>query len=246
MKLRHTDGLVKMEVIGPDGVDRGYTTYGKGWWSNPDCPFRHRYLDLDSVYPPGYFEANRGHPTQEQAQQLHDYMQETYVAVLGRPFRSVLELGCGGGEITKAFKDAGLNYFAVAGTTAGAAKLAALGVPPERVTQADLRFVQGASFEKTDLVMCTEVAEHLEPSFAAHLVGVCVRRLPPAVWFSAARGDGEAHYHHANEQPIEYWDNLFALFGYDRFVELDRRFGRADRLYIAAYVQTVPEDSVPG
>jgi hypothetical protein len=37
-----------------------------------------------------------------------------------------------------------------------------------------------------------------------------------------------------NEQPIEVWDNLFAHFDFDTFVELESKHGRSARLYFGA------------
>lgn len=208
----------------------GYHPYGTHWWTNPECPHSFKYLSLDALYAPIYFADGRGHPSYQQSNELYTYMQETYAALFGKPFASVLELGTGGGEITRHFRDAGLDYVAVEGTTGGVDKLLALGVPPERILKRNLKFMEalGRSF---DLAMCTEVAEHIEPWFASKVVDNCVRHAD-VVWFSAAKGNAAPHYHHINEISIEAWDNIFAHFGFTNHVPLNGMMSRADRVYM--------------
>jgi 2-polyprenyl-3-methyl-5-hydroxy-6-metoxy-1,4-benzoquinol methylase len=164
------------------------------------------------------------------AANLYDYMQVVFTGARGRPFASVLELGTGGGEITNVFRDRGLDYVAVEGTTPGARRLTAAGHPPERVIAADLRRLEplGRTF---DLVMCTEVIEHIEPFFASRVIELCTRHAD-TVWFSAADRNRRPHVHHMNEQDIEVWDNLFAFLGFSVSLELDRRYDRASRMYL--------------
>jgi len=81
--------------------------------------------------------------------------------------------------------------------------------------------------------MCTEVIEHVEPFFAGRIVEFMTKH-SDFIWFSAADRNRPPHYHHINEQNIEVWDNLFAFFGFNIFVKLDRKFDRAYRLYINA------------
>ncbi len=159
-------------------------------------------------------------------------MQETFSAVFGVKSTSVLELGTGGGEITLHFHKASLDYQAVEGTEAGAKKLLSAGIPEARISLQNLKFMKplGRTF---DLVMCTEVAEHIEPWFASKLVSNCVEH-GDVVWFSAAKGDAPPHYHHMNEVPIEAWDNIFAHFRFTYHIALNQTLNRADRIYLNA------------
>jgi hypothetical protein len=211
--------------------DLGYHQYGTYWWTNLNCPMAFKYLSLDALYAPIYFaDGGGGHPTYSQSRELYEYMQLTYRTLFGRAFISILELGTGGGEITRHFKDAKLDYLAVEGTEGGVAKLFDIGIPPERIMKRNLKFLE--KFNKSfDLVMCTEVAEHIEPWFASKVVENCVSHAD-VVWFSAANGDAKPHYHHINEIAIEAWDNLFAHFGFVHHVPLNGMMGRADRLYM--------------
>jgi hypothetical protein len=226
MLVKTHPAFLRLQVFDED-QDNGYHAFGTNWWTNPACPFAFQYLSLDDAYPAPYFEPNRGHPSDASADALLAYMQASYTNVQGKPFASVLELGTGAGEIAGAFQRAGLSQLAIEGTSAGFARLREKQIP---CVKADLRTWEGVP-NRFDLVMCTEVAEHLEPWFAAALVKLCVRHAD-AVWFSAAPGDAPPHYHHVNEVAIGAWDNLFAFLGMPHYVELDRRLSRADRLYL--------------
>lgn len=210
--------------------DTGYHDYGTQWWTNPECPYAFKYLALDALYEPTYFDESRGHPSYARSKELYAYMQSVSVDLFGRRFSSILELGTGGGEITRHFHEDGLDFVAVEGTTAGVEKLLSLGIPRERILQRNLKFLERLE-RKFDIAMCTEVAEHIEPWFASKVVSNCVEHAD-VVWFSAAKGDAPPHYHHINEVPIQAWDNLFAHFGFNCFVELNGTMGRADRIYL--------------
>ncbi len=207
----------------------GYHGYGNDWWLQARCPYSFKYLSIDTMYPAEYFHGH-GHPQDQAAHDLVDYMQNVFRALFSRDLGSVLELGSGGGEITKVFADRNLDFVTVEGTDAGVRRLREIGVGPDRILQHNLKFMPRLE-RRFDLVMCTEVAEHIEPFFASKVVQNCVDH-GDAVWFSAADRHRAAHYHHINELPIEAWDNLFAHMGFPYFVELDQRHGRASRVYL--------------
>jgi beta-1,4-mannosyl-glycoprotein beta-1,4-N-acetylglucosaminyltransferase len=214
-----------------DGKDNGYHSYGTQWWTNPKCPHSFKYLNIDSMYPSVYFnDPSIGHPPERVSDIIYSYMQEMYQKIFGREFISILELGTGGGEITRQFHKHKLDYIAVEGTTAGCDRLVATGMMPERIIQTNLKLMTKLD-RKFDISMCTEVAEHIEPWFASKVVTNCIEH-SDVVWFSAAKGNHSAHYHHINEVPIEAWDNLFAYFGFNHYIALDGRYDRADRIYL--------------
>jgi hypothetical protein len=216
--------------IWKDGEDFGYLNFGNDWWTDPKCPLSFKYFEIDPLYAESYYESP-SHPNTAASRNLYGYMQECFTALFNREFQSVLELGTGGGEITREFARAGLDYMAVEGTSAGVGKLRSRGIPPERIVVQDLRRLPPLA-RRFDLVMCTEVVEHIEPFFASRIAETCIHHAD-VIWFSAADRNRKAHVHHANEQDIEAWDNLFAFLGYSASVKLDRRFGRADRIYLS-------------
>jgi len=148
-------------VVYRSGSDEGYHEYGTQWWTNHECLSAFRYLNLDDLYASQYFD-QEGHPSEWIASGLYAYMQETYAKLFGRRFGRVLELGSGGGEITQQFQKDGLNYVTVEGTLGGVSKLERLGIPRERILHTNLKFLQPVD-GLFDLVMCTEVAEYIEP-----------------------------------------------------------------------------------
>jgi beta-1,4-mannosyl-glycoprotein beta-1,4-N-acetylglucosaminyltransferase len=211
--------------------DDGYHEFTPFWWTNLKCPYAYKYLHLDSLYPQFYFQPGGGHPDPIRSKELYDYMQQVYKQVFNKPFDSIFELGCGGGEITLQFKEHGIDYMCVEGTQAGKQRLVDVGIDSERIINSDLRLFKSIN-KKFDMVMCTEVAEHLEPTFSSKIVELCTDHAN-VVWFSAAKPNANCpHYHHPNELYIEAWDNLFAFFGFNKFTKLNGLHGRADRLYI--------------
>lgn len=214
-----------------EGRDEGYHDYGNQWWSNLNCPFSFKYLAVDPLYSSKYFTVATGHPDPTVGSELYEYMQRVYFGVFGRQFASVLELGTGAGEITRHFDAAGLDYLAVEGTLAGVQTLKQNGIDSNRILHANLKFMPYLN-RTFDVVMCTEVAEHIEPFFASKIVENCIRHAE-IVWFSAADRKRRPHYHHVNEQDIEAWDNLFAHMGFPFYLPLNGLHQRASRLYLS-------------
>jgi len=123
--------------------------------------------------------------------------------------RSVLDLGCGTGVWLHGFAAGGLRQ--VLGVEFEQYDPADLQIDPSLILQADLgqRLDLHRSF---DLVICLEVAEHLESQVAAMVVENCVRH-SDVVLFSAAL-PGQRGLRHVNEQRPEYWAALFRQHDY--------------------------------
>lgn len=197
------------------------------WWFDENDDRSYTYSDPNKEYDREYFNSEH-HPDEEVAKNLYSYMQQTYKMLFGKYFANIIEYGAGRGEITKQFHDDNLDYLVVEPTKFGVEKLINNGIDPERIFKDDIRFFTHLR-RQFDLVMCTEVAEHIEPWFACKVAEACSNH-SNRVWFSAATDSKIPHYHHANVAPISAWDNLFAQFGYD-YIALDNRFDRAERLY---------------
>ncbi|MFN8891189.1 MAG: glycosyltransferase family 2 protein [Alphaproteobacteria bacterium] len=123
-----------------------------------------------------------------------------YLAEKFRP-SSVLDIGCGIGQYLKVFK-----------TFAGSSVLGVDGIPqvatesvltPSEYIQADLG--QPILLNQVfDLVLCTEVVEHLSKNQAIQLVDTIHRHAGRLIVFSAA-GVNQPGYGHINCQPLSYW-----------------------------------------
>jgi hypothetical protein len=94
---------LKVQVF-KNEVDSVSHIFSIAWWYNLNCPYAFNYLDLDSFYPEVYFvKEDIGHPSDFESQNLYDYVQKVYQDITGSKFKSILELGTGGGEITTQF-----------------------------------------------------------------------------------------------------------------------------------------------
>lgn len=125
------------------------------------------------------------------------------------PIGSVADIGCARGTWLNAWRACGVAD--IMGADGEYTDLSALEIPRESFAIRDLNrsIALGRRF---DLAQCLEVAEHLPPSRAAGFVAeLCA--LAPAVMFSAAQ-PGQGGEHHINEQPLSYWQALFAAEGY--------------------------------
>jgi methyltransferase family protein len=136
--------------------------------------------------------------------------------------RSVIDVGGGEGWWASAF--------ARLGATAVAVDNAPLPPSAPGVTSVehDLRHPIGRELGAPDLVLCLEVAEHLEPAVGDRLVGeLC--SLAPAVLFSAA-APGQGGVGHLNEQWPVYWVERFEGHGFQCSGALRWHFWCDDRV----------------
>jgi 2-polyprenyl-3-methyl-5-hydroxy-6-metoxy-1,4-benzoquinol methylase len=232
LKITKLETVRKMQIY-IDKKDIGYHSYSNNWWNDLSCPYCYQYFDIDSMYESSYYnsDSSTGHPDNKVAKDIYNYMQNIYKTLFGDNFKTILELGTGGGEFTYQFVNNGLDVVAVEGTIEGVKHLKSIGVPNNNIIHSDIKFLKPVN-KKFDIAMCTEVAEHIEPWFASKIVENCIIH-SDVVWFSAADINRPAHYHHMNEVGIEAWDNIFAHMGFPIFIELDKRYSRADRLYIS-------------
>jgi len=139
--------------------------------------------------------------------------------------KSLLDVGSGHGAWAAQWMKAGVNdVVAVDGDYVGRDQLA---IPADRFVAHDLATPLDLG-RKFDLVQSLEVAEHLPAERAPDFVDNLVRH-GDVILFSAAvpHQGGE---HHVNEQPPEYWRNLFAKRGYRAFDWLRPRL--ADKRHV--------------
>jgi glycosyltransferase involved in cell wall biosynthesis/SAM-dependent methyltransferase len=123
--------------------------------------------------------------------------------------RTVLDLGCGTGTWLRVLQSGGRRQ--VFGVDIEVVDPADLEVDPDLILTADV----GRKLDlhqRYDLVVCLEVAEHIDAQFADTVVDNCVRHAD-LVLFSAAL-PGQQGFNHVNEQPPRYWAERFQRHGY--------------------------------
>ncbi len=128
------------------------------------------------------------------------------------PVDSVVDFGCGQGAWLSIWRKAGANVTGVDGPYVDRQRLM---IEENEFCAADL----GRPIDlgrRFDLVQSLEVAEHLPLRQAADFVGTLTAH-GPVVMFSAAV-PGQGGEHHLNEQPLEYWREMFRRRG---FVAID-------------------------
>lgn len=164
----------------------------------------------EAIYSHGYFDAEEA-MTLGCAAQVVDCL----IAELGPT--SVADVGCGTGVYLAHLEERGVE---IQGFEWSEAAIRRARVEPTRIRRHDLRepLETGRTY---DLVVCFEVAEHLEGRHADELVST-VCRLGPTVAFSAAQ-PGQGGTDHVNEQPPAYWIRRFEARGYRHREERTRR-----------------------
>ena len=183
------------------------------WWNDKDIPEAFLVSKLDDTYTKQYFTAERGHPLKNTGYVTH--VANLIPLILGRPLKSVVELGNGGGFFAKKFFELGYDVVTVEGNRNGFQQTLDRGLPPERVVQHDLRMplFLGRRF---DVALCTEVVEHVEPAFSSSIILNIILH-SDVVWFSNAEpGDNKQSWiDHPNERPLKMWQALFDFYDYD-------------------------------
>lgn len=122
---------------------------------------------------------------------------------------SLLDVGCGPGTWLKAALDLGISdVFGVDGIILESDKTH---VPTANIQFQDLTNTWDLK-RRFDVIICLEVAEHLDIQFADNLVDSLVKH-SHRIFFSAACPD-QPGQHHVNCQWPNYWQHLFNKRGY--------------------------------
>ena len=147
-----------------------------------------------------------------------------------RQFRpeTAIDVGCGPGMVVDELRILGVD----ASGYEGSSHVVAYANPLVRpfITHADITTLEDLG--AADLVICTEVAEHLDETDAEGLVALLCSSMSPIV-FTAAPPGQEGH-HHVNCQPRHYWVDLFrghgVRFDNETTIQLAARWGSLRRL----------------
>ena len=123
--------------------------------------------------------------------------------------QSVVDIGCGAGGICIELQKQGVEI--VKGYDFSEDALAIARKSGLKYTaQVDLTQTSLIS-DQSDVCLCLEVAEHL-PSVYANNLCKLLSSIAPVLIFTAAK-PGQGGHLHFNEQPPEYWFNLFRQYG---------------------------------
>jgi SAM-dependent methyltransferase len=162
-------------------------------------------VDAAAAYGDGWFE-ERLAPALESPRRI-----APLVADLMRPqsIRSVIDVGCGPGTWLEAFT--GLGAEDILGIDGEWLDRDVLRFPADRLLIHDLE--QPLQLDRTfDLAISLEVAEHVSPDAAPHLVDALTRAAPVVLFSAAAPLQGGTH--HVNERWPQAWAGLFAERGF--------------------------------
>jgi len=139
--------------------------------------------------------------------------------------RTVIDFGCGDGDLVRGFIGQGINAFGIEGTEncieylgVNAASGGLLG-SMNRVIIHDLRtpirklfsFDDFGMITDVDLVLCLEVAEHLEEEYSDILIKNIL--VSDKIVFTAAP-PGQEGNHHVNLKSREWWIGKFGKYKY--------------------------------
>ncbi len=153
-----------------------------------------------------------------------------WAAYFGLPGNaSILDMGCGPGLLVDALHRCGFNAIGFDGSPHAIEYAKARGGGDRIWCEDILAYRPTLSM----VVVCTEVAEHVPAEDAPALVKRLTSSAIYAVIFTAA-APGQGGHDHVNEQPKEYWIDLFAEHGWlvDPLGthELAERWRKLDRL----------------
>jgi SAM-dependent methyltransferase len=125
---------------------------------------------------------------------------------------SVLDVGCGAGAWLSAYRQ--LDIVDCTGVDGDYVDRSLLVIDQDAFHPRDI--TQPFDFQrKFDIVQCLEVAEHVPPQTSQALVDNLTRHGKMVLFSAAVPGQGGKG--HINEQPYEYWRDLFVERGYRLF-----------------------------
>jgi 2-polyprenyl-3-methyl-5-hydroxy-6-metoxy-1,4-benzoquinol methylase len=158
-------------------------------------------LSHDTVYGADYYEHMDRDVALQDTEQFADAVLDSYNVT------SVLELGCGTGRLLYPYHERGIDVHGV-DLSSVAKDISRL--PADRFEIHDLTEPYTPE-QKYDLVLCTEVLEHIPSEASDTLIESICRSGDMAIVTAAPPEQGGTH--HVNEQPFEYWINRFEDYG---------------------------------
>ncbi|WP_432817033.1 class I SAM-dependent methyltransferase [Sulfitobacter sp. JB4-11] len=125
--------------------------------------------------------------------------------------RTVIDVGCGTGAIAVGFREAGCRVVGLEYSTVGLQYCRERGLDVQKFDLENDHY-QDLGLEKFDLVVSTEVAEHLPPALADRYADI-LSGLSDRIFMTAAV-PGQGGVDHVNEQPHSYWIEKFEHRGF--------------------------------
>jgi 2-polyprenyl-3-methyl-5-hydroxy-6-metoxy-1,4-benzoquinol methylase len=162
--------------------------------------------DPSVIYDAAWFKKDFDHPGVKE-----DFFLIANALVRQFSPKYVHDYGCGPGMIIERMGALGIFVTGYEGSIHGVAH--ADESVRRCIEHADLTTLQpsGRTMDHGGLVICTEVAEHIEEQHSAHLVELLCAHMCPIVFTAAPPGQGG--HDHCNEKPKEWWLELFAKHG---------------------------------
>lgn len=127
--------------------------------------------------------------------------------------RRIVDVGCGPGHMMAALRDLGVSTFGVDIAKAGLKMAKTKNLDVRKLDLTKNEALPGVPY---DVVICCEVAEHLDAEFAPGLVKT-LTGAGNVVFLTAAEPDSSIGpgLHHVNEQPNSYWISLMHREGWE-------------------------------
>lgn len=154
------------------------------------------------------------------------------------PVSSVLDVGCATGTWLRVWRELGIED--ICGVDGAYVPLSSLQIPLDRFRDTDLSLPFRLD-RKFDLVQSFEVGEHIKSAASETFVATLVQHSTGMIAFSAAV-PGQGGEYHVNEQPFEFWRDLFRAHGYYPFdyirpkIQTDRRISYWYRYNTILYI----------
>jgi len=132
--------------------------------------------------------------------------------------KSIVDLGCGTGDLLNEFQKLQVKSFGIDYSESALYLCKQKGLS---VLKIDLENETVPNHIKSDVALCTEVAEHLPESCSDNLIKNLCGISKIIIFTAAPPGQGDVEHHdHVNEQLPIYWVNKFKDFGYS--LDLDK------------------------
>jgi SAM-dependent methyltransferase len=188
------------------GFAHDYIFGGRSWISRTILKAK-LYLESqaghDDIYDAAYYD-RYAEEVAASALQIVGTIKEVLVP------SSAIDVGCGSGEMIECFIKAGIPARGMDLSDAALAACASRGLDVAKFDLEDLN-VSPPSWS-ADIVVSTEVAEHIPASCADRYVSILVQMANNHIVITAAP-PGQGGTDHVNEQPYIYWINKFERAG---------------------------------